>query len=1180
MTNANAAEGPALLEPGTLLHGRFEVLSVLGKGGMGVVYETLDTELGAPRALKIISRDNTWSRLNLKREFRVVADLRHSNLVRLFDLVDDGARLFYTMEIVDGGGLGDYLTGELSDADAAGAAASQVAVPTNRENRREGRPLAEAKTLLPLLAQLLDALEHLHANQVVHLDLKPANVLVGQGEVVKLADFGISRRLVADGPERKASGTIHYMAPEQIASRGISGATDVYGLGCTLYRVLTGRPPFRGSAAQILEHHRHSPPPHLELDGFEPSMLRTIESMLAKTASDRPSIEELRAAFGFATTEVHRGPAAVTFVGRAAELQRLEQLVDEVAAGAARACFICGESGTGKSALLEKLTERATMRDFDVFVGRCYERERVPFRAFDAIIDELSMQLAGRSQVNIEALMRAGLVFSALRIMSIQADVPPPDDPRAARIRAFEALGTLFASSGRPLLIAVDDLQWADAASIELMGALLEDAPRLLFVGLSRTEDIGGDHLVAQFHARAPENVLRLGPLSRHDLHAMITTSLPSAPPEGWVDRVLDESAGNPFFARQLVDRLARGADTIPASISTIIHEHIAALDDEARAVLEVACVAGGASQTAALRASTELDASAFDGALERLVDDALLRKPRAGWIDVYHDKIRERVYGALDGSRRADVHGRIAVALETLDPKPVEALEYNWRHSGAEERADRYARLAADAALERLAFERAAELLERLANRAPSYDVEIQLARACELMGDHVRAAEAFQRATKLAETDDERRRALLDCGAAMVRIGRVAAGEAAFNELLAPYGLRLGTSRWTLGALALRRRLPNTTARRAASDDERFELHVYRRIFESFGQVQIFYVAEFQMRYELLARELDDADAEMIGATFESVHRLISGESVESVQPVLDRARDAAARATDPMVDFYIEGGPALAESTRGAWQAARQRLTPLLERQREAGRYELYEAVLCRTWLLIADLYGGREEAAIVAARELERSAGADVVRYTWGAWGIAIGRMRLGDLEEADAALARWGPVVPDEPTAMRYYFDTASSELELRTGAPRAALDRLIAREHNARRSGCLDVPWLRPMWFLPALDAAVALQRRGELAASELRWVRKGARKVTRVAPSYQACVAEGFLAVLEGSPKRLQAGLTASEEQESPYSRWLVLAAAHAMGAEQATQVADRASLEARYGALDRWGN
>src|SRR5262245_45544467 len=236
----------------------YEVEAVLGRGCMGVVYRARHLRLGRPVALKMLLAGDCAGpsdRARFQREAEAVANLRHANIVQVYDVGEHDGRPYFTMELVEGGSLAEKLAG----------------VP---------QPAREAAALVATLAQAVSAA---HQGGIVHRDLKPGNVLLAADGTPKVSDFGLARRV--EGGERLTQsgallGTPSYMAPEQARGRtqALGPAVDIYALGAILYELLTGRPPFQGETAAdtVLQVLSQEPVPPSRLNARVPRDLETI----------------------------------------------------------------------------------------------------------------------------------------------------------------------------------------------------------------------------------------------------------------------------------------------------------------------------------------------------------------------------------------------------------------------------------------------------------------------------------------------------------------------------------------------------------------------------------------------------------------------------------------------------------------------------------------------------------------------------------------------------------------------------------------------------------------------------------------------------------------------------------------------------------------------------------------
>ncbi len=263
---------PTLLALQAAVAGRYSLERELGRGGMGIVYLARDVQLDRPVALKLLPPDQAAvpeRRERFLREARMAARLAHPNIVPIHAVEEIGPFVFYAMRYVAGDTLGERL-------------------------RRLGR--LSPTTATPLLRDVAYALAYAHAQGVVHRDIKPDNILLdGEGDRALVTDFGIAL-LREDAAEHRIVGTPEYVAPEQASGEPVDGRSDLYALGAMGFHALAGRPPFMGSAAQLIAQHlTQAPPPLLSLvPELRPALAAAIDRALSKHPEDRfPTAEAM-----------------------------------------------------------------------------------------------------------------------------------------------------------------------------------------------------------------------------------------------------------------------------------------------------------------------------------------------------------------------------------------------------------------------------------------------------------------------------------------------------------------------------------------------------------------------------------------------------------------------------------------------------------------------------------------------------------------------------------------------------------------------------------------------------------------------------------------------------------------------------------------------------------------------
>ncbi|MGH7270434.1 MAG: serine/threonine protein kinase, partial [Polyangiaceae bacterium] len=373
---------------------------------------------------------------------------------------------------------------------------------------------ADLDHLRPALRQLVEGVRALHGAAKLHRDIKPSNVRVTLEGRVVLLDFGVATELarVVDEnllEEGEMVGTARYMAPEQAVGEGSTPASDWYSVGAILYEALVGSPPFVGSAFDVLKMKSmlEPPAPSSCVEGVPADLDELCVALLQRDPELRPTGSEILHRLGVSQS-VRPTPLppeapepALALVGRDAHLQALRDAFDAARAGRSITVRVSGPAGMGKSSVVQHFLDELVERGEAVVLrGRAYERESVPYKAVDSVVDALSrhlMRLTDRDDVvtlppDLWALAR---LFPVLRrvpsIASVKEQVVT--DPHRARRRAFLALRELLASLAKrqPLVVFVDGVQWGDADSAALLLDLVRPphAPPLLLVLAYRDDE-------------------------------------------------------------------------------------------------------------------------------------------------------------------------------------------------------------------------------------------------------------------------------------------------------------------------------------------------------------------------------------------------------------------------------------------------------------------------------------------------------------------------------------------------------------------------------------------------------------------------------------------------------------------------------------------------------------------
>ncbi len=762
---------------------RFEIVSRLGSGSGGEVFEAIDRERHARVALKALGSPTPEMIRALKREFRSVQDIQHENLVRLGELFEEDGQWFFTMEFIQGVDFLQYVS-------LSGHEARNSAAPISGRNSRAHAARCDEAKLRASLLQLVRGLSALHAAGKIHRDIKPSNILVTREGRVVIIDFGAM--LDTDNgqlsEEGAVIGTPLYMSPEQSAGEEASAPADWYGVGGILFHALTGTLPFLGSMGEILEKKisREAPPPSQFAANLPSDLEDLCVELLRCEPESRPvGPDILRRLTGEVPANDTRPlTPSRAFVGRRRELAELADASAAVASGGTVAFFVHGESGVGKSALIRTFTDRLIASSAEPIVllrGRCYERESVPFKGVDGLIDSLSQFLLERDSDEVEKLLPDG--FDLLcRAFPVLADVSPGHtestgaaqilNPNEQRARLFTAARELLLRVGArfQLVLLVDDLQWTDSDSLALLLEVLRAprAPRLLFVASMRvgTQRSTGGRL-------ADEQIKRIGGDVRH----LYVERLPSSDAEELVSFLLgdgvntsaedirsiaSEAAGHPLFIDELVrQRALHSSSPGPMRLDDALWERVIRLDAQSRRLLEVVVVAGAPIQQEKASHAAGMDSATLFVSASTLRNAHMIA---AGGVrsddhlEAYHDRVRESVLAHLDETARKATHARIAVAEEQSKLPDAEALATHWDGAGNAARAAEYAVVAGDRASHGLAFSRAVHWYQRALDLSPPLGeagspLRKKLAEALTSDGREAEAAEVRLEISKYAE-------------------------------------------------------------------------------------------------------------------------------------------------------------------------------------------------------------------------------------------------------------------------------------------------------------------------------------------------------------------------------------------------------------------------------------------
>ena len=727
--------------------GRYQIKHLLGEGGKKKVYLAHDTLLDREVAFAFIKSEglDEESRLRIQREAQAMGRLgSHPNIVTIFDLGEHQGQPYMITELMGGGDLEGLIA------------------------RAPGHQLPISQ-VLEITKAVCKALEFAHSHGIVHRDLKPGNVWLTTDGLAKIGDFGLSVALDRSRLtlQNMMVGTLYYMPPEQAKGDEVTAKADLYSLGCTVYEMIVGRPPFLANdMAAIIEQHINShPSPPSKHNSQCPKLLDTLVlRLLAKTPAERPAsardvLAKLEGNFDDGSAEARSTPQAHpwaqeilsegTYIGRQRETGELKGILEEAISGHGRVVTLAGEPGIGKTRTAEELSNYARLRQMQVLWGRCYEGEGAP--PYWPWIQSIRSFARDTDPEQLRSLMGAGAVEIAEIVSEVRyrlQDLPsaPSLGPEQARFRLFDSIVNFLRNAGskQPLMLILEDLHWADQPTLSLLAFMAKEisSARLLLVGTYRDDGLSHFNPLSQtlgmLEAEEAYQKVQLKGFSREEVGRFIEVATGIVPPPELVATVHGRTDGNPLFVKEVVELLTQEGEftaegsrenqnwnvRIPEGTMQVIRRRLDPLSQPCRETLIIASLMG---REFSLEQIQRLIGNVSIELLMVVVEEAVAARVIEGIPEAQdryqftHAGVQETLAGTLSDTGRAQLHAHIAAMLEGLyaDDAQAHLAELAYHFTQAEpilgkEKLILYSRLAGKRAAATHAHQEALTFFQR----------------------------------------------------------------------------------------------------------------------------------------------------------------------------------------------------------------------------------------------------------------------------------------------------------------------------------------------------------------------------------------------------------------------------------------------------------------------------------
>ncbi|MFH1283443.1 MAG: diguanylate cyclase [bacterium] len=743
-----------ILETGELINDRYLIQSKLGEGGMSVVYKVEDIKNTVQLAMKLLKPNIMSSSvedvIRFKQEMKLISALKHENLLMLHGVGEYKNIPYLITELVEEKRLEELLDVEVLKIDQ----------------------------ILNIMIQLAEVLKYVHSKGIIHRDIKPTNIIIGKSKneyKVKLIDFGIAlmMELGAIHKVEQVVGTFGYMSPETmgIVNRRVDERSDLYSLGIIFYKLITGELPFKAKEISKLLHSQAAVVPRRPAE-LRKGVHKTIDDIVMQLLYKEPELRYQSAAGllhdlkrfksgeeNFVVGEKDQKVKLsyqTRLVGREAEIEKIKKIYQRARVSRGSICLIGGESGIGKSRLGDEL-KTYTYTDGGVFIsGRCIEQENMvsfqPFRdainEYISVLDRLDIEdreleisriknvLGNLTEIIVKLNPRLSSLFGKVEKLEPLA---PEREGRRLLMTVSIFFRNLIPQEMGPCVLFLDDLQWADKSSLNLLSELSEEIgnSNLLIFGTYRNNEVGEDHPLAIIKNKAKQKDysledIMLNPFHHEQLNEVTAAILGVEPhtTHNLTYYLIQKSNGNPFFAITLLRGIVEqgciswkqgvweedwehiNSVNVSANMVDIVLMRVKNIGQELDNLLRIASAIGMEIDINALFLLAETSKEEVVRQVNEAVDIQLLewsKKEKSKLIFV-HERIKAAFYKKMEDWKKRQYHLKIAEFYEKKnqgkEKECVFELVHHYLEGDNKDKVLEYAVLAAEKSREDFAHE------------------------------------------------------------------------------------------------------------------------------------------------------------------------------------------------------------------------------------------------------------------------------------------------------------------------------------------------------------------------------------------------------------------------------------------------------------------------------------------